>query len=232
MRRHPKVPELHDSARPPKVGRIRRAWRWQLGSTRLRGIPTVLLAVVIVAAVYLLVIPAPAASIPQAVVQDRAGATPSVAAPDAIKVECKAQTPVAVVPETLVLTTYSTQWYPMGTMLAPQSKTGGPGNAPAHQCFSRTPEGALYAAATRVAQEAAKGGVSGAQFSGYQWLSYSPDLATVSIAARPVNGTGGGSITSRTFSTRWVGNDWQVSVLDQPVEKLDGLRTFTPWGGA
>lgn len=230
MRRHPKVPELHDSAKLPKVGRIRRVKRWWMGSTKTLMVSSVFLVIVAATAVWLVAFPASAPSIPAAIAA--AQASTKVPAEAVAKLGCKAQKPVVVSPETLVLTAYSTQWYPMGTMLAPKSKAAGPVNSTAHQCFARTPEGALYAVATRVAIEARNGGVTGRQFSGYQWLAYSPDTSTVSLAARAVNGTGDGTITSRTFTAQWVNNDWQVSVLAQPVEQLDGLRTFTPWGGA
>lgn len=233
FRRQKPAPALYDSAAPPKVGKVRQVTRWWLRSTKTLIFSAVLMAILAATAVYLIVFPAksgPAQPIASPVAAGSAQVAPQVTASPSPAVGCAEQPAVQVPPETLVLTTYSTQWYAIGGMLTPRSTVGGPSQG--QQCFARTPEGALYAIATRVAIEANKAGVSGRQFSGYQWLSYSPHLATVSIAARAVNGDNAEPGTARTFTATWVGNDWQVSVLDQPVEYLDGLRTFTIWGGA
>lgn len=231
-----KAPALYDSAAVPKVGRMRRVSNWWMGSTKTLMFSGVFVLILAATAVWLVVFPAPDPPAPiQAQVDPVNGGSPSLvpATPTAVPaVGCAPQEAVPVPPETLVLTIYSTKWYPIGSMLVPTSTAAGPGDLTTHQCFTRSPEGALYAIATRVAIEAQKANVSGRQFSGYQWLSYSPDLATVSIAARAVNGDNAEPGTARTFSATWSGNDWQVSVVEQPVEYLDGLRTFTTWGGA
>lgn len=229
-----KAPALYDSAAPPKVGRTRRLVSWWMGSTKTLIASVVVLLIVAALGIYLVLVPAP--DLPSRQSAQSSG-DPVVAAPTEsvttqAAVVCPEQPSVEVAPETLVLTTYSTKWYAIGEMLAPTSKTAGPQQSGTHQCFARTPEGALYAIATRVAIEASKAGASGRQFSGYQWLSYSPALATVSIAARAVNGDNAEPATARTFTATWVGSDWQVGVVNQPVEYLDGLRTFTTWGGA
>lgn len=237
MSRHPKAPVLYDSAAVPKVGRVRRAVSWWMGSTKTLMVSGVFMVIVAATGVWLVVFPSnsppPAASGAMKAATASNPATAVIATPSITPAAgCKEQKAMDVLPETLVLTTYSTQWYPIGAMLAPQSKDAGPLDMKTQQCFARTPEGALYAVATRVALEAQKGGVSGRQFSGYQWLSYTPDLATVSVAARAVSGNNAEPGTARSFSVTWSGNDWQVAVIDQPVEYLDGLRTFTTWGGA
>lgn len=234
MFRRSKAPELFDSAAEPKVGRIRRVSRWWMSSTKTLITSAVFMMILVATGVYLAVFPAPD-PVPTPVIASAPAETPALepvaAAPAVPSAACVEQAAKPIPPETLVLTTYKTQWYPIGGMLAPQSKTGGPTDAVARQCFTRSPEGALYAVATRVATEAQGSGVAGRQFSGYQWLSYTPDFATVSLAAHAV-GDSAEQVTARTFTATWLGTDWQVSVLQQPIEYLDGIRSFTIWGGA
>ena len=82
--------------------------------------------------------------------------------------------------------TFTPAWYPVGTSTAPESATAGP--IKARQCFTRTPEGALYAVSTRIAEQIASAGLTGYQFSGYQWLSYTPDhVALVMRVSHPTS---------------------------------------------
>lgn len=67
----------------------------------------------------------------------------------AVKSSCPAADPVQVPPEILINTEYVTQWVRDGDMLRPHTESAGPGTAsPYPACFTRSPEGALYAAAS------------------------------------------------------------------------------------
>lgn len=67
----------------------------------------------------------------------------------AIKSQCPEAEAVTVPPELLINTAYETQWVRDGDMQRPVSPSAGPEvKAPVPQCFSRTPEGALYSAAS------------------------------------------------------------------------------------
>lgn len=76
---------------------------------------------------------------------------PVSAAPAPVQVEksaCPEQEAVQVPPEILISTQLSTVWVRDGDMQRPTSETAGPAkDKPFPQCYSRTPEGALYAAA-------------------------------------------------------------------------------------
>lgn len=62
---------------------------------------------------------------------------------------CQLQPGAEVAPETLILTTFQTQWQPTLGALYPTSETAGPISAAwPGSCFARTPEGALYSAAS------------------------------------------------------------------------------------
>jgi hypothetical protein len=62
---------------------------------------------------------------------------------------CPAQEAVEFNPEQVILTEVKSTWYRVGDMTAPTSPTGGPAvTDPFPACFPRTPEGALYAAAS------------------------------------------------------------------------------------
>lgn len=77
--------------------------------------------------------------------------TQPVAAPTeaAQKTVCPTAKAENVPPEVLINTAYSTTWVRDGDMVRPSSETAGPGTVnPYPSCFSRTPEGALYAAAS------------------------------------------------------------------------------------
>jgi hypothetical protein len=154
-------------------------------------------------------------------------------------VTCIAQPAVDLTPEQVVATSYLTTWYPVGTMSAPSSPTGGP--AQARQCFTRTPEGALYAGVTRmveeavntgVAQEAASKGVTDIHFDGYQWLSWSPDRAVLAIRIAAANSVETRH-AARVLDITWTNNDWVVVPDDSPAAAkavADPIRVFTPWG--
>lgn len=160
--------------------------------------------------------------------QQPASATDLLPAPVAA---CPAQDPVAeILPEQLVGQTYTTQWYPVGTMSAPRSPTGGP--AVARQCFSRTPEGALYAISTQLAEILASEGATGFHFSGYQWRSFTGDKAVLLLRVRADTDVQT-QYLARMFVATWTGTDWQADP-DMSAEAVksaeDPLRVFTPWG--
>lgn len=71
--------------------------------------------------------------------------SPEAAAPSL----CKEQKAEEVTPEEVVNATYETVWVRDGDMVRPTSATAGPDlETPYPACFSRTPEGALYATAS------------------------------------------------------------------------------------
>lgn len=142
---------------------------------------------------------------------------------------CPAQAAEAVNPEQLVLTPYVTSWAPSGPVLLPSSPTGGP--VEALRCFTRTPEGALYAIATTIAMN---GDMGGKRFSGYRWNNYTPDLAEVSVGMVWTSGPQSGTGTPMPWTALWVDNDWQVlppTKATLVAETENNLRTLTPWGG-
>jgi hypothetical protein len=78
-----------------------------------------------------------------------ASATAVPTAEQAVKSSCPAADPVQVPPEILIDTVYQTQWVRDGDMLRPYTESAGPGTKkPFPACFTRSPEGALYAAAS------------------------------------------------------------------------------------
>lgn len=83
---------------------------------------------------------------------DPVNQTPTAAAPTAaptVKSNCPEAPAVDVPPEILIGTAYQSTWVRDGDMQRPTSETAGPGKAnPYPSCFSRTPEGALYSAAS------------------------------------------------------------------------------------
>jgi len=155
------------------------------------------------------------------------------------QVTCGEQPAVDVLPEQLVLQTYITTWYPVGTMSAPSSTAAGPTQA--RRCFARTPEGALYAAVTRmaeeasatgVAQDAAAAGVTDIRFDGYQWLSFTPDRAVLLVRVA-ANNSAETRHAARALDVTWTDNDWAV-VPDDSAAAVKAAaspeRVFTPWG--
>ncbi len=80
-----------------------------------------------------------------AVQQDPTNISVAVKPPE---VKCAAAPAVELSPEQVVLTSFETSWVRSGDMASPYSAAGGPLlRQPYAECFSRTPEGALYAAA-------------------------------------------------------------------------------------
>jgi hypothetical protein len=126
-------------------------------------------------------------------------------------------------------------------MSAPSSPAAGPNQA--RRCFARTPEGALYAAVTRLAeeaastglvQEAAAQGVTDIRFSGYRWQSYTPDKAIVVVRLAASNGVDTHQ-AGRVLDVTWANNDWQVAPDDTAAAAsaaADPKRIYTPWGGS
>jgi hypothetical protein len=201
-------------------------------STGAKMASWVFLLSVAAAGVWLVVFP-PESAPAEATGTPTMAAAPTPAAPPTVAATptaCAPQAAVEVTPEQVVLTSYDTTWYRMGTVLAPSSATGGPlAGDPASNCFARTPEGALYAIATRQVREANAAGVSGWRFTGYRWNQFTPELATVTIA---VGATTGGGEAARAYTALWQNNDWQVvAPTEENNEPIDSLRTFTPWGG-
>jgi len=159
-----------------------------------------------------------------------APASDSLPSPEVV---CPDQAPPAdVMPEDLVNQTYITEWYPVGTMVAPRSATGGPTDA--RQCFARSPEGALYAVSTRLAEEVASAGGLGIHFSGYQWRSFTADKAVLLIRVK-ADTAAGTEYLARMFVATWDGTDWTAEP-DMSAEAVksadDPLRVFTPWGSS
>jgi len=158
-------------------------------------------------------------------------ATPASDALPAPSVDCPPQGPVAdILPEELVNQTYITEWYPVGTMAAPKSATGGP--AEARQCFTRTPEGALYAISTRFAEEFAITGAYGVHFSGYQWRSFTGDKAVLLLRIR-VDNSVQTQYLARMFIATWNGGTWDAEpdISPEAIKSAeDPMRVFTPWG--
>lgn len=210
-------------------GRVRRLRQWWMQSNSALMASTAFLLLLATVGVWLLVFPqsSPAPAIDPAA--PTASAVPTTS-PAPIAASCVEQPAVPVTPETLVLTGYPTNWYQMGDVFAPRSTTGGPISTTAVECFARTPEGALYSIATRVAMESVDAGVGDWRFSGYRWDSYDPDIATVTLAVRRLGGEGFG--TARTFTAVWDHADWRVRDPESTgIDTADSLRTFTPWGG-
>lgn len=105
----------------------------------------------LVGAVYVLLVPAsstPGAGGTAAPATAPATSVPPVTAAP-VATDCPSAEAQDVAPETLILTTFETQWQPTAGTLYPSSQSGGPVSAtvPA-SCFTRTPEGALYSAAS------------------------------------------------------------------------------------
>jgi hypothetical protein len=81
--------------------------------------------------------------------QQEQAAVPTVAAAPAATATCPEAPAVEVLPEQVVLASYTPTWVPEGSAVKPSSATGGPTlPGPVSQCFARNPEGVLYAAAS------------------------------------------------------------------------------------
>lgn len=228
----------------------RRTWRRRIGDRWQGpagyGIVAVFFVVIAAALVWLVFFPpgAPLAT-GNGTVPGSASDSPDVtfttdALPSPV-VACPPQDPVEVLPEQVLGESYVTTWYPVGTMAAPSSPAAGPTQA--RRCFARTPEGALYAAVTRLAEEAANTGltqqaaaqgVTDIRFSGYRWQSYTPDKAIIVVRMAASNGVETRQ-AGRVLDVTWADNDWQVAPDDTDAAMsaaADPKRTFTPWGGS
>lgn len=147
---------------PGDPGRIRRFSTWFMTARSTKIASLTLLVVLVSCGAYVLLFPdspdpepAPSSAGPQApAVQvdpniGMIGVTPAAA-------QCPAADAKQVAPETLVLTSYDTKWVGVHGILLPQSKGAGPRVPdPVRACFSRSPEGALYSAASFYLQGAA-----------------------------------------------------------------------------
>lgn len=136
---------------PRELGRLRSAGRRYMQSRATFVGSMVFVLVLLAAAIYLIVVPAP---------QPRSGPTeaggesapPLIAAPPpppAAAELCADQEPVEVLPEVLLSTTFSTAWVESFGAPVPESDTARPTHTDwPRQCFPRSPEGALYSVAT------------------------------------------------------------------------------------
>lgn len=136
-------------------GRVGRAWRWWMGSTATKTFSTIFIVVMVGGVLTMLVWPKPdpVASGPAATPTSTAPAAVTAAPDPEQEPVCKAQPAEQLLPEEVVLAEFNPVWSRVGDMSEPSSKTGGPGiREPFPQCYTRTPEGALYAATSFVAQ--------------------------------------------------------------------------------
>lgn len=144
----------------PAYERERRGWFWRsrvVGRGSLVFCLLIMAGLVYLAVAPLLDTPDPAPSIaggttataePTAAPEPESGgdAVPPQGSPAAAG--CPEQPRQEVAPETVVLNLFDTAWRPVGSTLLPTSDGAGPSKpGPAPACYSRTPEGALYAAA-------------------------------------------------------------------------------------
>lgn len=132
------------------TGPASRVFSWWMGSQKTWIFSIVLLATIVVGIIAVFVLPDPtpagADGTTTAAPPPASSAPASPAAPEPV---CKAQGAKTLLPEEVVLASYKTQWIPVGSMARPHSGAAGPTReTPWPQCFSRSPEGALYAAAT------------------------------------------------------------------------------------
>lgn len=156
------------------------------------------------------------------------------------------------------------EWVIVGTMAAPSAADIGPGEEDSDgllSCYSRTPEGALFAAANIWAmgtdsrlgpliterlvvpgpgrdaalQSQSSGGNSGglsAQVAGFKILSYDGTAATVDLAFRLNTGT----LVSVPQALQWSDGDWKVLLNDDGKSSLQpsalqSLGGYIPWAG-
>lgn len=150
-----------------------------------------------------------------------------------------------------------TTWKQLGTATVPfAADTFGPGAVVGDEvptCFAHNPTGALYAAG-------AIGGLVSAQkfaavadhlaapgpgvekvrdtpssdasvfVAGYQYLTYSEDLAVISIAF----GSSNGAYVAWPMTLEWIDGDWKVQVPEDgnaPFSQLENLDQFEGWSG-
>lgn len=214
---------------PPPVGRLRRVGRWWASP---RGYTfSFVFGLVLLGLLGWLIVGH--GSTPTAVRSTQIGAGPVQVAPTVVQpsLPCPDQPVASVTPEQLVLTEFDTVWKPAGELKVPTSPSGGPFANGSAQCFAHSPEGALYAVASRIVAEANTAGVSNWRFSGYQWNStFTPEQVTVTIAIAQVAGPPKGA--ARPWLASWVNGDWQIDPLSGvPTVAVNGMQQFTAWGG-
>lgn len=150
MRRRGAPSRDFETAQP---GTGRRFVSWLTTSRRLLVFALVLAAVMAGGVVYLVLVPQQE---PKAIAGDyAAGAVPLPSVP-AVPVDpppsealCAPRDAQEVPPETLVLSSYDTTWALDDGVLLPRSDAAGPDvPEPMRACYTRTPEGALYSAAS------------------------------------------------------------------------------------
>jgi hypothetical protein len=70
------------------------------------------------------------------------------------------------------------------------------------------------------------------QLAGFQFVSYTPDSATINLVDKMPNGT----FNTATFAARWTGEDWKIVIQDDgtdssSVSQVSSLSGYVPWGG-
>lgn len=136
----------------PRPGRIARTAKWWYApeniSDKGRKTSRVFLGIVglVLAAAITVVLIKPESSDTGTAAQ--VAQTPSVP-PILVTSGCAPADPVPFTPEQVISTSYDTLWVRDGDMSRPTSPSGGPfAGDPYPRCFARTPEGALYSAAS------------------------------------------------------------------------------------
>ena len=171
------------------------------------------------------------------------------------------------VPAPLTTAPAGVTWEDFQGVSLPTSRTDGPSriDGPVHAGYSRTPTGALLAAAQirvralatpgvpdllRVVDEQFAPGPGKAayrelistvtdtspptggytQYVGFRYLSYTPDLAVISLAARG----GSGVLRASTATVRWLDGDWRLEKAadgQEPGQVLQDTAGYVPWSG-
>ncbi|MDQ3157297.1 MAG: hypothetical protein M3Q98_11310, partial [Actinomycetota bacterium] len=130
-----------------------------------------------------------------------------------------------------------TKWYFIGPIAAPKSRQIGPGTKTGglSTCFTRSPAGSLFAAATLIAEtfpdddgakaaararmvpnaaledalaEPSKPNRFPSQIVGYKFVDYTPDRVSLTIASRLTAGPQAGGIGALTMTMVWRQGDW------------------------
>jgi hypothetical protein len=170
-------------------------------------------------------------------------------------------------PKPLTTAPAGVTWQDFQGVALPSSSADGPTrvDGPVHAGFSRTPTGALLAAAQirvralatpdvpdllRVvdAQFAPGPGKTAyreriaavtdtspppggyTQYVGFRYLSYSPDLAVISLASQGSSGV----LRASTATVRWLDDDWRLEKAadgQEPGQVLQDLSGYVPWSG-
>lgn len=171
------------------------------------------------------------------------------------------------VPTPLTTAPAGVTWEDFQGVALPVSRTDGPArvDGPVHAGYTRTPTGALLAAAQIRVRALATTGVPNllqvvdeqfapgpgkaayreliasvtdttppaggyTEYVGFRYLSYSPDLAVVSLATQG----GSGVLRASTATVRWLDGDWRLEKAadgQEPAQVLQGLSGYVPWSG-